>query len=365
MPKFNMSGEDAMTLVNYFGAADKLGNPGAGITYPYLTVPQTEERYWRDQNEDYLKRLETAWPEGKGIDQRAKDLLAKMAASIQPRLDAAKAAKASATASNDEKARATADAAALQASIDRWNYEAKQPDAYWAAANKQAEAIRKLADIREALKTAQGDEKTHKEAEEKDLQGAIDKANADFKNAYITDLKARLTAAQDALKNAKDAEKAAKQADVDALQADMDRADKEGAVNDAAELLAQWHSPEAYPVDAYRLAAHPAICLNCHNIGGLKIQGAKGPDLSLASERLRPEWTMMWVANPDRMFGYSPTMPQNFPNVESKDQLQYQEYLAGYPREQVRAVRDVLMDLPRLENMPANRATRAAVMGEK
>ncbi len=34
MPKFNMSGEEAMALVNYFGAADKLGNPGAGITYP-------------------------------------------------------------------------------------------------------------------------------------------------------------------------------------------------------------------------------------------------------------------------------------------------------------------------------------------
>lgn len=181
----------------------------------------------------------------------------------------------------------------------------------------------------------------------------------------MADLKTRLTAAQDALKKAKDDEKAAKQADVDALQADVDRADKEGAVNDAAELLAQWQSPEAYQVDAYRLAAHPAICLNCHNIGALKIQGAKGPDLSLAAERLRPEWTMMWIANPDRMFGYSPTMPQNFPNVESKDQLQYQEYFAGYPRDQVRAVRDVLMDLPRLENLPANRATRAAVMGEK
>ena len=43
MPKFNMSGEEAMALVNYFGAADKLSNPGAGLTYPYLTVPQTEE----------------------------------------------------------------------------------------------------------------------------------------------------------------------------------------------------------------------------------------------------------------------------------------------------------------------------------
>ena len=27
MPKFNMSGEDAMTLVNYFGAADQADQP--------------------------------------------------------------------------------------------------------------------------------------------------------------------------------------------------------------------------------------------------------------------------------------------------------------------------------------------------
>ena len=284
-----------------------------------------------------------------------------MAASIQPRLDAAKAAKAAPMASADDKARAGAEVAALQASINRWNYEAKQPDAYWAAANKQAENLRKLAEVREALTTAQGDDKTHKEAEEKDLQGALDKANADFKNGYMTDLKSRLTAAQDALKSAKDDEKAAKQAEVEALQGEVDRADKEGAANDAAELLAQWQSPEAYKTDAYRLATHPNICLNCHNVGSVKIQGAKGPDLGLAAERLRPEWTMMWVANPDRMFGYSPTMPQNFPN----DSVQYQEYLAGDPREQVRAVRDVLMDLPRLENLPANRATRAGLTGGK
>ena len=60
MPKFNMSGEEAMTLVNYFGAADKLSNPGAGLTYPYLTVQQAEEKYWRDMNEDYRKRLASA-----------------------------------------------------------------------------------------------------------------------------------------------------------------------------------------------------------------------------------------------------------------------------------------------------------------
>jgi hypothetical protein len=93
----------------------------------------------------------------------------------------------------------------------------------------------------------------------------------------------------------------------------------------------------------------------------LKIENANGPDLSIAFERLRPEWTFEWIANPDRMFGYSPTMPQNFP----KDSVDYKEYFAGDPRDRARAARDVLMDLPRLDNLPANRATRAAITGEK
>ena len=57
------------------------------------------------------------------------------------------------------------------------------------------------------------------------------------------------------------------------------------------------------------------------------------------------------------MFAYPPAMPQNFP----KDSVDYKEYFAGDSLDQARAVRDVLMDLPRLDNLPANRATRAAI----
>ncbi len=66
MPKFNMSPDEAMELVNYFGAADQLSNPGAGLTTPYLRVEETDPKYWRDANQDYLKRL----PDDKGLDER-------------------------------------------------------------------------------------------------------------------------------------------------------------------------------------------------------------------------------------------------------------------------------------------------------
>ena len=257
MPKFNMSGEDAMTLVNYFGAADKLGNPGAGLTTPYLTIPEAETRYWRDMNNQYLERLKAVGgADGKGLDERAKALLTQLEAGVKLRLETVKA----------------------------------------------------------AAMTAQGDDKAKKEQEAKDLQATIDKWDKEIKDGSYAD------------------------------------------------LTGQWKSGDAYAADAYRLiAANPNLCTKCHSIGSLKIEGANGPDLSGAFERLRPEWTMEWISNPDRMFGYAPTMPQNF----AKDSLDYKEFLAGDVRDRVRAARDALMDLPRLENLPADRATRTAITGGK
>src|SRR5260370_41980226 len=58
MPRFNMSDEEAMDLVNYFAAADRLNNPGIGLTYPYLSpMPQREEGFWSVKSHDYLQEL--------------------------------------------------------------------------------------------------------------------------------------------------------------------------------------------------------------------------------------------------------------------------------------------------------------------
>ncbi len=76
----------------------------------------------------------------------------------------------------------------------------------------------------------------------------------------------------------------------------------------------------------------------------MKASAPQGPNLALTAERLRPEWVREWIANPDRLFGYKPAMPQNFPN----DSLDYQNVFVGKTLDQVTAVRDVLMDLPRV-----------------
>jgi hypothetical protein len=88
--------------------------------------------------------------------------------------------------------------------------------------------------------------------------------------------------------------------------------------------------------------------LKCHNVGTVQAESAQGPNLILSSDRLRPEWTLEWLANPVRLFTYPPNMPQNF----AKNSVEWQDSFAGPSLEQARAARDVLMDLPRIAELP-------------
>jgi len=57
MPRFNMSEDEAMALVNYFSAVDKMSNPAAGLVYPYLTIKEREESYIEKMTALYVERL--------------------------------------------------------------------------------------------------------------------------------------------------------------------------------------------------------------------------------------------------------------------------------------------------------------------
>jgi cbb3-type cytochrome oxidase cytochrome c subunit len=129
------------------------------------------------------------------------------------------------------------------------------------------------------------------------------------------------------------------------------------------ELRKDWEDKGVYATDAYRLLLSHAdrICLSCHQVGNNKATAAKGPPLDLSAQRLRPDWTGRWLANPRRMISYPTIMPQNFPrNKEESRQL-----FDGTPEEQVLAIRDALMDLPKVLEMPANRYYRMAPAGGK
>jgi cytochrome c2 len=173
----------------------------------------------------------------------------------------------------------------------------------------------------------------------------------------IAEAEAGLDAAKQAVKDAKsDEAKKQKQADLDALEA---RIKTWKSDRGKEELRKEWEKTGAYASDAYKILTDRNLCLQCHNIGDVITPSPQGPNLALTAERLRPEWVKEWTANPDRLFGYKPAMPQNFPN----DSLDYQERFVGKTIDQVIAVRDILMDLPRVEQMPGNRSRAPVAAG--
>jgi cbb3-type cytochrome oxidase cytochrome c subunit len=232
MPKFNMSEDEARALVNYFAAADRTNNPGIGLTYPYMAVPERQDTYWHDRNREYA------------------ELLAK-----------------------ENK---------LQT---------------------RAEAYLKAAE--ERLKEARGTDKTDLEAEIKRVREALDE---------------------------KDAEK-------------------------RKQLLGQ---VDLYWSDAYKLltmTGNNAICQKCHAIGSLKASEDQAPPLDLSWRRLRPDWTERWIGNPKRLLTYSPTMPQNFHEGNNE---QFRDFFDAPSRAKVQALRDVLMNYPRVADLPVNRSYPSA-----
>ena len=46
-----------MALVHYFAAVDRLANPGEGLTYPYLAIPQRDSEFWPEQSARYTAKL--------------------------------------------------------------------------------------------------------------------------------------------------------------------------------------------------------------------------------------------------------------------------------------------------------------------
>jgi mono/diheme cytochrome c family protein len=217
MPKFNMSPDESMALVNYFGAVSKTTNPGAGVTYPYLTVEQQDGRYWKERESAY-RHASAEWI--KALESRL------------------------------------------------------------AAAGKRAGEAKDKDDKEKAKK------------EQDELAAALKKAKA------------------------------------------------------VAETVTK--KGDAFAVDGFKLLLNKESCLKCHSVGPIQAEGAQGPNLILSADRLRPEWTLQWLANPKRLFTYPPMMPQNF----ARSAIEWQDSFAGSPIEQARAARDVLMDLPRIAELP-------------
>ena len=100
---------------------------------------------------------------------------------------------------------------------------------------------------------------------------------------------------------------------------------------DFGALRRRWEAKEAYATDAYRLITNKELCLKCHEIGKVQIEGPQGPNRALAAVRLRPEWAGMFISHPKRLFTYTPVMPQNFPNDPDPLKWGWQQFFVGSP----------------------------------
>ena len=75
----------------------------------------------------------------------------------------------------------------------------------------------------------------------------------------------------------------------------------------------------------------------------------------------RPDWVLRWVATPQRHITYISVMQVNFPH-NKKD---FQNILTGEPIEQIEAIRDTLMNYPRVLALPVNRQWNPNFQAEK
>lgn len=114
---------------------------------------------------------------------------------------------------------------------------------------------------------------------------------------------------------------------------------REGSYN--AEFSGKEHD---YLSESWKLLNGP-LCIKCHAVGGRvpivknPAEDIRGPNLDLVSQRLRPDWTLLWLYRPTWMTPYT-SMPQNFP----KSKKQFEEVFGGDANLQTIGVRDALMN---------------------
>ncbi len=103
-----------------------------------------------------------------------------------------------------------------------------------------------------------------------------------------------------------------------------------------------------YLAESWKLLNAP-LCIKCHSLGGRQFQvfdpqkDIRGPDLQHVADRLRSEWTLLWLYKPQWITPYT-----SMPLPLAKNQKQFEEFFDGDAGKQTIALRDALMNYHRL-----------------
>ena len=103
-----------------------------------------------------------------------------------------------------------------------------------------------------------------------------------------------------------------------------------------------------YLAESWKVLNAP-LCVKCHSVGGREFKALdptkdiRGPNLEYVSDRLRPDWLMLWLYKPAWITPYT-SMPQPLP----KDAKNFEDLFGGDAGVQTIALRDALMNYHRL-----------------
>ena len=102
-------------------------------------------------------------------------------------------------------------------------------------------------------------------------------------------------------------------------------------------------------------------CINCHVVGQLRAgqdPSSAAPNLLLAKERLRPDWIVPWLKNPQALMDGT-RMPSFWDFSDEKNPTSPSKLFNGDARQQIEALRDYLLHLELKNGAPAARTASA------
>jgi len=113
-----------------------------------------------------------------------------------------------------------------------------------------------------------------------------------------------------------------------------------------------WPADSSYLNESWQLlntSGTKGLCVKCHAVGGreFKSTGAKdevrGPNLDRVADRLRPDWTLLWISNPKWIAPYT-----GMARIFNPKQKLLENRFEGNGRLQTIGARDALMNYHRL-----------------
>jgi mono/diheme cytochrome c family protein len=123
------------------------------------------------------------------------------------------------------------------------------------------------------------------------------------------------------------------------------------------EMDAEFHKgfpdkKDDYLGESWKMLNAP-LCIKCHSVGGQQVKisnpatDIRGPNLDLAADRLRPDWTLLWLYKPAWITPYT-SMPQPLPPMQAGAQPRFPDLFGDNGQKQTVALRDALMNYHKL-----------------